>query len=240
MEKIYNSFRIWLKGKSHRRYPNSLVTLAILNFVVFFGLWVVELTPFYETVSSSFIGHNTFNTDLAKPWTVLTYSISHKYLIHFAMNMIGFLLYFKPLSMIFTDRQIWFLYIMGALFGVVGIYLYNCYYDPTPRYYIGASASLYALITCVYINSMNSDYYLIFGKFISGKVFLICIVLIEIIMCVLNINGGGSASHLGGMSVAAVFMYMRRRSIDISSVFEPIYILSRFLKKAKRTTIANF
>jgi membrane associated rhomboid family serine protease len=247
---IYNDFKAWVlaffkpKNKRFRfnpheqttaKYSKAMIILVSVNFAVFFALMLLKLTPYFETVSESLAGHTSLMQTMARPWSVLTYGFVHISILHFAMNMFGMIAYMPEIKQRLSERQIYFLYFFGVLVGAGACILYvNAFSDP--NFYVGASAGIYALITYIFLITQNQTMSM-FGLRFTVLRFLYFVLGLDVVMCILDINGGGSASHLGGAALAWLFYRLQQKNVDISQVLEPIYRFAG-LFKSKRKPVA--
>jgi membrane associated rhomboid family serine protease len=245
---IFSDFKLWVlaffKPKNTRfrynpheqptagKYSQAMLTLITINVVVYFALLVLNITPFYDDVTEWLVGHTAIEQITARPWSILTYGFVHVGFIHFAMNMFAMIAYIREVKLRLSERQIYFLYFAGVLIGAGACILYTHTYSK-PNFYVGASAGIYALITYTFLCSMNKRMS-IFGLRFKAATMLYFILGLDIVMCIFDNNGGGSASHLGGVALAWFFHRMQQKNMDMSVVLQPFSKLFTMFGKKKK------
>ncbi len=156
---------------------------------------------------------------LRKPWTVLTYMVTHYELLHILFNMLWLYWLGRIFLEYFTPKQLAGLYILG---GIGGATLYSVSMNLLPHfagqsaYLLGASASILAVVVATAVYAPNYRISLLFIGNVSLKWVAIVTVLIDLLSVEAG-NAGGHIAHLGGALVGAAYALMMRRGHDITA-----------------------
>lgn len=187
------------------RRDSVLWWLAGINAAVFVILTVVSY--FAPDVAGYFVLPGNVGVWLARPWTALTYMVTHVDFFHLLFNMLTFLWMGTLLLTRLSQTRLLVLYIGGGLCGAF-FFLALCsllgggFFMAPPL--TGASASVLAVMTAAGCLMGNYTLHLFF----LGDVKLKWIVVAMILLSLLSAGGGftgGGVAHLGGIVFGALW-----------------------------------
>ena len=156
---------------------------------------------------------------IRRPWTILTYMVSHYGFMHILFNMLWFYWLGRIFLECFTGKQLTGLYIIGGLTGAV---LFALCYNLLPTfsnragYLIGASAAVIAVVVAAAVYLPNYKIGLLF----IGQVSLKWVAIVTVLLDLLSIdtgNVGGHIAHLGGALAGLAFAMGIKRGTDITA-----------------------
>ncbi|MCS6967672.1 MAG: rhomboid family intramembrane serine protease [Cytophagales bacterium] len=222
MNSFVQDFKIaWNKQNS------GLSRLIIINVAVFvvlnLAIWTAQI---FDFASLAHFFHSILYIPapieefIWRPWTLVTYFFTHQNFFHILFNML-MLYWFGMISDEFMgSKRTIALYVYG---GIVGGLLYLLVYNTIPFFYynmpaigmIGASASVYAIITGVATLTPEYRIYLL----LFGPVKLKYLAAITIFLSFIGSSGsnaGGNIAHLGGALLGFVFVKLLQRGRDLS------------------------
>lgn len=194
--------------------------------------WTIGGTENLFSLSSRF-------TDLLwKPWTLITYAFLHAGFFHILFNMLWLYFAGRVFTTFFTQKQLFGLYIVSAIFaGLIFILAYN--FLPIVRGVIapmvGASASIMAILVAT---AVYSPYYQVRLPLI-GSINLWYIAAFFIVMDLIYAsveNTGGHIAHLSGALFGYLFIVMIRRGFDVTKRVSNTIIFFENIFKPKEKT----
>lgn len=211
------------------KQANIATKLIYINGILFVLFLVASVFRFSDLLN--WVVLNDSDSLLFKPWTLFTYSFFHSPddLFHLISNML-FLYYFGQFFLYyFSEKTFLNVYIMGAISGGI-FFLLLTHWFPIPntsRSLLGASASIYAIMTMVIAYQPNQTIRL-FGL-ISVKLWHIAVFFVILNLIQLNhkINEGGIWSHLGGVFIGYFYLRQFNRGDKIGQVLNRIMSLFR-------------
>lgn len=176
---------------------------------------------------------------LWKPWSLITYAFFHAGFFHLLFNMM--VLYFSGRLFLtfFTQKQLFGLYIVSAVFAGL---MYILSYNTIPLFtalgvgkMVGASAAIMAILiaTAVY-----APYYQV-RLFLFGNVKLWHIALVLIVIDLINVsveNQGGHVAHLSGSLMGYIFIKALHAGTDVSKIVSNTIMFFENLFKPKKKT----
>lgn len=216
MDALIEDFR----NEWSRKPKSVLMKLIIINLGVFLGLLLLPV--FWRPIESWLIAlcfiPADFSDFLARPWTLLTYSFSHKNFFHILFNLYILYWFGRLTTMEMGKMRLLALYLYG---GIAGGLLYLVLYNNLPFFMqnkpelgmVGASASIYAITTALATWMPNMRIQMIF----IGEVRLKHIVLVVILLSFagsLGSNAGGNIAHLGGAALGFLFAWQLKQGKD--------------------------
>lgn len=192
--------------RSRLRRLSPLGWLLTVNVAVFVGLRLAvgigNLTgsgPSAARIVGEVMLPASFTALAHRPWTLLTYMLSHYDVWHILMNMMWLYFFGAIMQQVSASRRLMMLYIVGGLAGGLAFMLMH----GQAMWLTGASSSVLAIVTAVMI--LAPDYrvnLLIFGPARMLWVGMVALVLIGVAS---GTSGTGQlAAHLGGMAAGAV------------------------------------
>ncbi len=218
MDALIEDFR----NEWNRKPKSVLMKLIIINLGIFLGLLLLPVfwRPIDSWLIALFFIPADFSDFLARPWTLLTYSFSHKNFFHILFNLYVLYWFGRLTTMEIGKMRLLALYLYG---GVAGGILYLVLYNNLPFFVqnkpelgmVGASASIYAITTAMATWMPNMRIQMIF----IGEVRLKHLVLITILLSFagsLGSNAGGNIAHLGGAALGFLFAWQLKQGNDWS------------------------
>jgi len=205
---------IWDDLKRTFRNGSNLAKLIYVNIAVFILITIVAVIGFLlnnpsisEKALDIFSVPASFNSLLARPWTIITYMFTHKDIWHILFNML-WLYWFGSIFLEYLDqRKLVAVYLLG---GISGALVYILSFNIFPAFTgivaesvaIGASASVMAIVIAIaaYVPDYTVQLF-IFGR-IKIKYLALAIFIFTSVMD-FSVNSGGKLAHFGG----AIFGY---------------------------------
>jgi len=215
--------------KAHFKQADVATKLIYINVILFILLLIASVLGVNNVLN--WVVLNDRDSLLFKPWTLFTYSFVHSPddLFHLISNML-FLYYFGQFFLYyFSEKTFLNVYILGAISGGI-FFLLLTHWFPIPntsRSLLGASASIYAIMTMVIAYQPNQTIRL-FGL-VSVKLWHIAVFFVILNLIQLNhkINEGGIWSHLGGVLIGYFYLRQFNRGDKIGQVLERTMSLFR-------------
>lgn len=215
---------------SFNRTGNGLNQIIIINVAVFIFLIVskVVLTisgneAIYAQITSFLFLPASFQEFIYKPWTILTYAISHEGFFHILFNMIFMYWFGMIITEFIGSKRFISLYILGALAGGV---TYLIMYNTIPFFAIkapftvllGASGGVYAVVVGAAVLLPDYTFYLLFLGPVRIKYIAAFYVFLSFAESI-GQNAGGNLAHLGGALMGLVFIWQLRKGNDLGKPF---------------------
>lgn len=186
------------------RERRPLLAIVVINVAVFLicaiggFLHGRGLIPFDI---ASFLGLPASTAALAaRPWSPLTYMVTHTNPLHLLFNML-WLFWFG--AIICTERKpaaVAVIYLTGGIAGAI-FYIAAAYLFPSAHTLFGASASILAIMAAAAVIAPNVS----FRLFLLGEIRLKWLALICIILAFIGAGGAAFSAHLGGVIAGLLF-----------------------------------
>lgn len=208
----------------------SLLTLFDVHLP--FLRWDISNTDDLFSVSSN-------PADLLwKPWSLITYAFLHAGFFHLLFNMM--VLYFSGRIFLtfFTQKQMFGLYILSAIFAAL---MFILSYNTIPLLQqfngkmVGASAAIMAILVAT---AVYAPYYQV-RLFLFGTVKLWHIAAVLMVLDLINVsveNHGGHVAHLAGALFGFIFVRSLQNGTDLSRGVSGIIEFFQNLFKPKKKT----
>jgi membrane associated rhomboid family serine protease len=178
---------------------------------------------------------------LVRPWTLITYTFTHKDIWHILFNML-WLYWFGRIFLEYLDqRKLVAVYLLG---GISGAIVYILSFNIFPAFTdvvgesvaIGASASVMAVVIAIAAYVPNYTVQL----FIFGRIRIIYLALITLVLTSFmdfSINSGGKLAHIGGALFGYLYTLNLRQGKDIGKWFNKIidFFATLFMPRKKLT-----
>lgn len=199
-----------------RRQP-ELWTLVAINVgvaLVVWSAWAVMLLCGSSASPASWLSlTGDFSTFLTRPWTLLTYMVTHWSFLHLLFNMLWLWWFGEVLAESGSGRNVIVAYIAGGVAGAV-CYLLAANMLPsltaTASQLSGASAAVVCVMTEAALTAPDRR----FRLFLIGEIKLKWIAIVSLVLLFLGLGGGnagGEAAHVGGaLAGVALFAWKRR------------------------------
>ncbi len=170
---------------------------------------------------ANFVSLSTNLADLKwKPWSILTYAFFHAGIIHLVFNMLMLHFTCRLFLTFFTQKQLFGVYILSAIFSGM-IYLLGYHYLPAlvdvSTSMVGASGAIMAILLATTTYQPFMDVRLaLFGRIKLWQIAIV-LVLIDLIQLPMN-NTGGHIAHLSGAFFGFVYIRLLQRGTDLSRI----------------------
>lgn len=220
------------------------VGLYVIPFVVFsvLSLFRIEL-PFLRWdlgYTNDWLSLSSVPLDLVwKPWSLITYAFLHGGFLHLLFNML--MLYFagRLFLTFFTQKQLFGLYILSAIFaGLIFILSYNTLpllANGQWTKMVGASAAIMAILVAT---ATYAPYYEV-RLLLIGTVKLWHIVLVFVVLDLIQASGGNSGghlSHLAGSLFGFGYVKLLQTGTDLTKGVSGVLDFFANLFKPKKST----
>ena len=202
------------------RSNNRLAQLIIVNAALFILFNIINAASTGDDWLT-WVGTSTTPSEwITRPWTLLTYSVTHIRFGHVLWNLLTLYWFGRIFSLFMPGDKILWLYIAGGIYAglffaistlVPGLY-------PMSIALIGASGSIMAIVVATAM--LSPDYQL--NLILIGPVKLKFVALGIFVMSTLidfNQNLGGKMAHLGGAVFGYLYITSLRKGLDLTSPF---------------------
>lgn len=201
--------------------PPVVKNLLIINVLLFIATGVLNAPPFNIDLTN-ILGLHYWESDLFKPWQIVTYMFMHGNIPHILFNMFAVWMFGSHIENRWGSKRFLNYYLLtgfGAAFlhylifhfytlpGIPSQVYSNTYPLTAYEYFlqnsvvVGASGSLFGILLAFGVLFPNTLLYLYFAIPIKAKYFVIGYGLIELFSGISNNPGDNVAhfAHLGGM-----------------------------------------
>ena len=201
--------------------PPVVKNLLIINVLLFIATGVLSAPPFNIDLTN-ILGLHYWESDLFKPWQIVTYMFMHGNIPHILFNMFAVWMFGSHIENRWGSKRFLNYYLLtgfGAAFlhylifhfytlpGIPSQVYPNTYPLTAYEYFlqnsvvVGASGSLFGILLAFGVLFPNTLLYLYFAIPIKAKYFVIGYGLIELFSGISNNPGDNVAhfAHLGGM-----------------------------------------
>ncbi|MEC8538047.1 MAG: rhomboid family intramembrane serine protease [Bacteroidota bacterium] len=201
--------------------PPVVKNLLIINVLLFIATGVLSAPPFNIDLTN-ILGLHYWESDLFKPWQIVTYMFMHGNIPHILFNMFAVWMFGSHIENRWGSKRFLNYYLLtglGAAFlhylifhfytlpGIPSQVYSNTYPLTAYEYFlqnsvvVGASGSLFGILLAFGVLFPNTLLYLYFAIPIKAKYFVIGYGLIELFSGISNNPGDNVAhfAHLGGM-----------------------------------------
>ena len=201
--------------------PPVVKNLLIINVLLFIATGVLNAPPFNIDLTN-ILGLHYWESDLFKPWQIVTYMFMHGNIPHILFNMFAVWMFGSHIENRWGSKRFLNYYLLtgfGAAFlhylifhfytlpGIPSQVFSNTYPLTAYEYFlqnsvvVGASGSLFGILLAFGVLFPNTLLYLYFAIPIKAKYFVIGYGLLELFSGISNNPGDNVAhfAHLGGM-----------------------------------------
>jgi membrane associated rhomboid family serine protease len=207
--------------------------LSLFNIELFFLRWDIPFTHDWLSLSSN-------PADLLwKPWSLISYAFLHAGFLHILFNMMMLFFAGRLFLTFFTQKQLFGLYILAAVFsGLVFILSYNTFPMLANGGYskmVGASAAIMAILVAA---AAYAPYYEV-RLLLIGTVKLWHVAIVFVVLDLINAsveNAGGHLAHLGGALFGFVYIKLLKNGTDLSKGISAVLGFFTNLFKPKKST----
>jgi membrane associated rhomboid family serine protease len=212
-----------------QRPNNAHAQLIIVNVAVFIVLGIIMVvseisgfSSFFNAIHTQFQIPARLSEFIARPWTILTYSIAHDLsgILHILFNMLTLYWFGKLFVEYLGGDKLIALYILGAIAGGA---FYLLSYNFIPYFVaqlagknvvmVGASASVNAIVVATATLLPDYTFFLLFIGPVRIKYIAAVIVFLSLLGTI-GSNAGGNLAHLGGALLG--YVYTRQMQIGVN------------------------
>jgi len=236
--------------KENSKKIKSINIILILNTILFLFYHLllylnknnIEISNIYLIYIKCFILSINYEFFLLKPWTLITYSITHLNMLHFISNMTVLYFMSKTIKENFNNVEVLFLYIIGSIIGALLTILffeslnYNAMlyyigsYNINNYNMVGASAGIFTLLTAVTLKNPKSNIKIWYFN-IQIKYVFVYFALNSFLCIIYSINPFGNIAHIGGILTSCLILYLYKNGYNI---FKPFENLNNYLTKKNK------
>lgn len=173
---------------------------------------------------------------LWKPWSLITYAFLHSGFFHILFNMLVLHFSARIFLTFFTQKQLFGLYILAAIFSAL---MFILSYNTIPLLtslssskMVGASGSIMGILVAT---AVYAPYYQV-RLMLIGTVKLWHIALVFIVLDLINVsvsNQGGHIAHLAGALFGYIFIKALQNDTDLSKIVSSVIEFFENLFKPK-------
>ncbi|WP_177732858.1 MULTISPECIES: rhomboid family protein [Flavobacterium] len=188
----------------------------------------------FETVLAWTSLSSVVMTAVTRPWTLLTYAFLHADFFHLLFNMIVLNFASRLFTTYFTQKQLFGLYLLGAIFaGVLFVATDFIFHNNTIL--VGASGAIMAVLIGAAAYSPLTEIRLL----LVGNVKLWHIALVLVVLDLIQIpvsNTGGHIAHLGGAFFGFLYIKLLKNGTDLTKGVSAFLDTVAGLFSPKKTT----
>lgn len=219
-----------------QRHNNAHIQLILINVVIFIAMGVLfvvtkfsQTQPIFQVVYDQFTLPSELGVLIQRPWTLISYSFAHSFhfasnplerdeigVFHILFNMLGFYWFARVFVEYLGSDKLIAVYILGGLSGGI---LYLLLYNTIPFFanhsgtLVGASASVFAVMTAVAVLLPDYTFYLLFIGPVKAKYIAGFYILMSFLFSAVS-NYGGNIAHLGGALMGFVYIKQLQSGIN--------------------------
>ncbi len=230
------------------RKPNNVVVqLIMVNLGVWLFLMTMKLLAIFgltnlaSLVSSQFVLPSDLGELIFKPWTIITYGLSHYGFGHILSNMLALWWFGKILQDLVGSNRVLGIYLLSVIAAALAYLIIGQIASENFRmggYLIGASGGVYGIVVAL---ATLSPTYRINMLFI-GSVEVKWIALGFVILSYIGLGGsnaGGNIAHLGGALMGFVFIKQLQAGRDLGRpIVDVLYGIPNLFKKKSKLKVS--
>lgn len=217
----FKSFFLQKTVLSRLMLINIVIWLICLFISVFTWLFNISDISF---VTKLFAVPSDIVTLSEKPWSIFTYMFLQEQFGHLFFNML--MLYYggKIFLQYFSQKQLFWTYIVGGLAGAMFFILaFNAFpvFENMKGHAVALGASASVLSILIAAATYRPDYTL--NLFLLGQVKMKWVAIVFVIIDFLSItkgNSGGHIAHLGGALWGFLYALMLKNNFDLHKLFK--------------------
>lgn len=231
------------------RKPNNVVVqLIMVNLGVWLFLMTMKLLAIFgltnlaSLVSSQFVLPSDLGELIFKPWTIITYGLSHYGFGHILSNMLALWWFGKILQDLVGSNRVLGIYLLSVIAAALAYLIIGQIASENFRmggYLIGASGGVYGIVVAL---ATLSPTYRINMLFI-GSVEVKWIALGFVILSYIGLGGsnaGGNIAHLGGALMGFVFIKQLQAGRDLGRpIVDVLYGIPNLFKKKSKLKVSH-
>jgi membrane associated rhomboid family serine protease len=184
------------------------------------GIYLVSLVFFYDFREGHFDFPNwlSLSSDaiitLRRPWTLVTYAFFHNGFMHLLFNMLVLNFSGRMFLTFFTQKQLFGIYILGAIFSGLAFITGYAILDDFSAI-VGASGAIMAVLIATATYAPTMEMRLMFLGRIKLWHFAAFVVLTDLVFVLIE-NTGGHIAHLAGALFGFLYIRLLQRGLDLS------------------------
>ncbi len=189
-------------------FPPVIFILLIANAVVYVAEDYLGLRGFTQTRLALHA-----NSDLFRPWQLLTYGFLHANVMHLALNMFALWMFGRTMEVVWGSQRFAIYYgvcVLGAAFAQIAM----AYISGEPSVTVGASGGVFGVLLAFGMTFPNQRILLLIPPIpLKAKYFVIIYGVIELYFGLSRPSSGvAHFAHLGGMVVGLILiLYWRKQ-----------------------------
>jgi len=153
-------------------------------------------------------------TVLMRPWTLLTYAFLHADFFHLLFNMIVLNFASRLFTTYFTQKQLFGLYLLGAIFAGL-LFVVSDLFFGNYTILVGASGAIMAILVAAATYTPFSEVRLLLIGNVKMWHIAVALVVLDLIQIPLY-NTGGHIAHLGGAFFGFLYIKLLQNGTDLS------------------------
>lgn len=195
---------MWILDRlTYDKGKQALAVLIIINVAVFVLCFATSLMASVGWMPSGVAPWlalpSSLDALLSRPWTPLSYMVTHTDVFHILFNMLWLWWFGEVLASVLSPRRVVLIYILSGLSGALLFCLSQLViFQPGQSSLIGASACVLGMMVSAALIQPDVE----FRIFLIGNVKLKWLALVCVALAFLGIGGGnagGESAHLGGV-----------------------------------------
>lgn len=200
--------------------------LRLLGIIAIIGGWDIN------TVVDQLALPSDMQSLAYRPWTLLSYMVTHYAPFHILFNLITLYCFGKLLLWRCSPSQLVWLYIYGGIAGAIFYIVGALSFATVGGWLLGASASVIAIVIATAM--LMPDFRV--SLLLLGSVKLKWIAIAAVILFALGLvgdNAGAHIAHFGGIVMGCLFGFLYNHGVDITRPARRIYdAIARLLRRA--------
>ena len=184
--------------------------LVIINVLVFLAQ-IAMINGFTDSVDNIFVGHTPLESDMFKPWQIITHMFMHGSIGHLFFNMFALAIFGSSLERVWGAKRFLQFYIFC---GIGAFVIFQLIAGGPNVTVIGASGAVYGLLLGFGMLFPNTEIMLLIPPIpIKAKYFVVIYGLLELFSAMSNNSDGiAHVAHLGGMIIGYILIKRWQKS----------------------------
>lgn len=184
--------------------------LVIINVLVFLAQ-IAQIKGFTDSVDNIFVGHTPLESDMFKPWQIITHMFMHGSIGHLFFNMFALAMFGSALERVWGAKRFLQFYIFC---GIGAFVIFQLIAGGPNVTVIGASGAVYGLLLGFGMLFPNTEIMLLILPIpIKAKYFVVIFGLLELFSAMSNNSDGiAHVAHLGGMIIGYILIKRWQKS----------------------------
>lgn len=184
--------------------------LVIINVLVFLAQ-IAMINGFTDSVDNIFVGHTPLESDMFKPWQIITHMFMHGSIGHLFFNMFALAIFGSALERVWGAKRFLQFYIFC---GIGAFVIFQLIAGGPNVTVIGASGAVYGLLLGFGMLFPNTEIMLLIPPIpIKAKYFVVIYGLLELFSAMSNNSDGiAHVAHLGGMIIGYILIKRWQKS----------------------------